>query len=1781
MARIELNIVALGDFTSVNAQIKSLQTQIGLLNKSVAGVGLGSALAKDLAAAQAAFNSTMLSTGQFTQTTVKMTAETEKFGAALMSGKLKLSEYFNIITGKAGQSAAAMKALAIEQVKLQESVVMSDPTKRGIFSVYTPTQINAITASTKLATMQQNLYNLALEKSSLALVTWGKNTQWAGRQLTVGLTMPMVMFGAVATKSFKDTNTELTRLQRLYGVGLVAPSADQINKISSQVIDLGKKLATSMGTAQKDTAATAADFAAIGRTGDDLLTATEQAMRLSKLGSIDAHQAFTGIMTLQNTFKVGSKDLAEGVNFMTAIQKQTALNLNDITDAFPRIGPIVKQLGGTYKDTAVMMLAMKEAGVPAAQAANAIKSAMASLISPTTAAKDMFAKFNINLGQIATSTGGNPVKMIFALQQALQGIAPLAREQLIEKLFGKFQFARVTALLDNLGKAGSQTQLGFKIAGASATELATLIDQEMKIATESVTGKWSRAIEGFKATIYPVGQKFLEMGTMILNFANKIGKAFSSLPSPIKTVLGIFAGGAALAGPVIMLTGLLANFAGYILKAFINLKQLITGGKTFKELLTPEIIASQNAAQLFGSEIAKDVEAVDLLAAAIEKLTTSLTAMQAGLTASTADAATAAASTMALANTNMSSTRGIYGQMTVAEAQARAAAGDAGFAGRYKTGAASPNNLPFKTLAQDETVLSKPTSGVFAIRGINEKLASEEGVAVEEYIKAMTDATGETEAYALKFKTSSTQFLEALTKMVDDEGRILLTQEDALKINEQINIEYEKELLKMKTVNDVNNPIASVSSRVMAQNYALSSNPAAMQKFWNQFNLSSSNVFDQRNRAGGAGAWIGGAEGFARQQVALTGAGNVQFVHAMNEEFKANEARIIESMRETARNAGVAFDETLVPQIQAGLEALPNEVKAIINESFAGLPALVEKDAVTVAMAWEEGMVAAIAKSEVPISEAVREELIALAIAGAPEAELAGMTLGEAFMAGQAKAMGVVGPQRELPGILRGRAGGTSGRMGGMGVGMVAMMGGSMLSGKGGMAGTAGSVLSNVGMASMIGMFLPESIPLMPILAGVAAVTLLYKAVEHLSEVEKKHKAEAEADWKISADAASFYGNSIDAATKAFGQFTSVVQGAASVVSASDVQLANFVDMVNKLPKDNPLSLVFQQLTDETNPAKIKKIIQEYVNLQVAMGAIKPEQAQGFIDLLLKATGHGTSIGNILPETKTQLEAVSAALKETKNDTEKFQSTFMSSMSLVAGASSQTELESRLQAVIAGLGDASLGVDMLKQHFISMGKEGAAQLQTLQALLALHFSSQGIMEIMALLSAGGSVTATDPKTGKAKTEQQMIAELAASAFTASNSTNAKTKSLDSANAKIGSQNDKYKAQIDLLTKQKNKLDDALKTQQAITAELKRQQDFMVSQADLEGQIRVAIASGDYLKANLLQMQKNSGITDYANQNATNALQNQIDALDKQIKNYQQAMTDNQTAIDKNTKAIDTLNKDGVKVGSINWGDLVKALGILPQTATKGQIAKSVVSNAPSASGFYRNYSATGSGDTYTEFVDPGSSVPTSLSEQKQKTIALMMAHADQGKLSWQMGSGGERQAVKAYAAAMGFTMDDSNQGIFAIHGAKKQYLFQVVDKDGNVHMLGSGGPNQSWDGSKFKATGGAIRKFATAGMITGPGGATSDMVPIWASNGEYMHRASAVAKYGTSFMDSVNNGSYDPQMPNGVGSGTISNSTYNINVTVNNEDAQGIANTVVTAIKRLPGMTESNRRVVV
>ncbi|WP_347253453.1 tape measure protein [Leminorella grimontii] len=62
---------------------------------------------------------------------------------------------------------------------------------------------------------------------------------------------------------------------------------------------------------------------------------------------------------------------------------------------------------------------------------------------------------------------------------------------------------------------------------------------------------------------------------------------------------------------------------------------------------------------------------------------------------------------------------------------------------------------------------------------------------------------------------------------------------------------------------------------------------------------------------------------------------------------------------------------------------------------------------------------------------------------------------------------------------------------------------------------------------------------------------------------------------------------------------------------------------------------------------------------------------------------------------------------------------------------------------------------------------------------------------------------------------------------------------------------------------------------------------------------------------------------------------------------------------------------------------------------------------------------------------------------------------------------------------------------------------------------------------------------ATGGHITGPGTSTSDSIPAWLSNGEFVMKTRAVQRYGVGFMHALNNG----QLPKFASGGLVSSPT--------------------------------------
>jgi TP901 family phage tail tape measure protein len=243
----------------------------------------------------------------------------------------------------------------------------------------TPTTLNMDDYGNKaaVASQKQAIFNQLVKQGSTSLLNFGKNTQWAGRQLMVGFSVPLMYIGSIASKTFMDMEEQAIRFKRVYGD--IFTTSGETEKAIKEIEMLAKSF-TKYGVALTDTMKMAADAAAMGKTGAELTAQISEATRLAVLGGVEQEQALETTISLTNAFGVSADQLASKINFLNAVENQTVVSIEDLTIAIPKAGPVIKQLGGDVEDLAFFLTAMKEGGINASEGANALKSGLAALI---------------------------------------------------------------------------------------------------------------------------------------------------------------------------------------------------------------------------------------------------------------------------------------------------------------------------------------------------------------------------------------------------------------------------------------------------------------------------------------------------------------------------------------------------------------------------------------------------------------------------------------------------------------------------------------------------------------------------------------------------------------------------------------------------------------------------------------------------------------------------------------------------------------------------------------------------------------------------------------------------------------------------------------------------------------------------------------------------------------------------------------------------------------------------------------------------------------------------------------------------------------------------------------------------------------------------------------------------------------------------------------------------------------------------------------------------------
>jgi hypothetical protein len=585
VADVQSNIEVNLDTSQALGQLKALQRQLANFHSSVATTS--AAAAKSQANLQSNLINSVNATGKFAAGIKTIKSSADSFTDSLERNKFSTREYFRYAGGATKTFGRLFKQeydtigkVSEERLKTMQTqyIKMGRTANGAIQSIAVrplALDMDHLATKTAIAAQKQQLFGQLLKQGSTNLLNFGKNTQWAGRQLMVGFTVPLTMLGMAAGKTFMGLEKQAVRFKRVYGE--MFTSSGEAEKAFKEIELLAKSF-TKYGIAVEKTMEMAADAAATGKMGSDLMAQVAQATRLAVLGGVEQADALKTTISLTNAFGVSADQLKSKIDFLNAVENQTVLNIEDLTIAVPKAGPVIRQLGGDVEDLAFFLTAMKEGGINASEGANALKSGLASLINPSSKAIGFLKDLGININGIVEGNKGNIKDTVIQFAQALDTLAPLERSRAIEQLFGKFQFSRLSTLFQNVTQSGTQASKTLDLAGASVEELAILSERELSKLENATGTKFKKSLENLKLSLAPVGEQFLKSITPIVEFIGRILEKFNGLGDGSKKAIVMLIGALGLIGPAVLMTfGLIANGAANIIKLFLTLRNGFLG----------------------------------------------------------------------------------------------------------------------------------------------------------------------------------------------------------------------------------------------------------------------------------------------------------------------------------------------------------------------------------------------------------------------------------------------------------------------------------------------------------------------------------------------------------------------------------------------------------------------------------------------------------------------------------------------------------------------------------------------------------------------------------------------------------------------------------------------------------------------------------------------------------------------------------------------------------------------------------------------------------------------------------------------------------------------------------------------------------------------------------------------------------------------------------------------------------------------------------------------------
>ena len=373
----------------------------------------------------------------------------------------------------------------------------------------------------------------------------GRQMQTVGRQLTLGLTVPIAAAGAAIVRSGFNFQREMNRVGAL--TGAVGEEFQSLEK-------LAKQLGVTTAFSATEAAAGMGFLAQTGFETEQILATIPGALNLAAAGQIELARTADIASNVLQSFRLEAGEMDRVGDALAKTFTRSNVNLEQLADAMKLAAPTANLLGIKVEELSATIGKMGDAGLQGTIAGTSLNQALVAMINPTGPATEKIQELGLSFRDLRGELLPMP-EILAELERRLGGLTKLERGAAINEVFGRRGGRAIGVLFGRSGELRDFINQVRDSAGTSAKiaerQLAGLVGAFVRLRS---------AAEGASLSLGEAGlnQVVTKIATGLTALARAIDAADVSTRKWILSLFGI----AAILPPLIIGFGILAAIVG-------------------------------------------------------------------------------------------------------------------------------------------------------------------------------------------------------------------------------------------------------------------------------------------------------------------------------------------------------------------------------------------------------------------------------------------------------------------------------------------------------------------------------------------------------------------------------------------------------------------------------------------------------------------------------------------------------------------------------------------------------------------------------------------------------------------------------------------------------------------------------------------------------------------------------------------------------------------------------------------------------------------------------------------------------------------------------------------------------------------------------------------------------------------------------------------------------------------------------------------------------------------